>query len=86
MIWKRIGLGTPVLASVLPLAAFKQSVAYGGALLFAYGLGVGLPILVLGAAAGNLARRLDALGWRSWVDRGAGAALVALAFYLLVMA
>ncbi len=75
--------GTPVLASVLSYAAFKQSVAYGGALLFAYGLGVGLPILVLGAAAGNLARRLDGLGWRAWVDRGAGAALLALGFYLL---
>lgn len=75
--------GTPVLASVLSFAAYKQSVAYGGTLLFAYGLGVGLPILVLGAAAGNLARRLDRLGWRAWVDRGAGAALVALGFYLL---
>lgn len=75
--------GTPVLASVLSFAAYKQSVAYGATLLFAYGLGVGLPILVLGAAAGDLARRLDKLGWRSWVDRGAGAALLALGFYLL---
>ncbi len=75
--------GTPVLASVLSFAAYKQSVVYGAALLLAYGLGVGLPILVLGAAAGNLARRLDKLGWRSWVDRGAGAALLALGFYLL---
>ncbi len=78
--------GTPVLASVLSFAAYKQSVAYGGALLFAYGLGVGLPILVLGAAAGKLARRLDSHGWRAWVDRGAGAALVALGFYLLAVA
>ena len=75
--------GTPILASVLSFAAYKQSIAYGGALLFAYGLGVGLPILVLGAAAGNLALRLDGLGWRAWVDRGAGAALLALGFYLL---
>ena len=75
--------GTPVLASVLSFAAHEQSVAYGGALLFAYGLGVGVPILVLGTAAGSLARRLDRLGWRAWVDRGAGAALLALGFYLL---
>ena len=78
--------GTPVLASVLSFAAYKQSVAYGGALLFAYGLGVGLPMLILGAAAGNLARRLDGLGWRVWVDRGTGAALIGLGFYLLVVA
>ncbi len=78
--------GTPVLASVLSFAAYQQSVAFGAALLFAYGLGVGLPILVLGTAAGSLARRLDGLGWRAWVDRGAGAALLALGFYLLIVA
>lgn len=75
--------GTPVLASVLSFAAYKQSVAYGAALLFAYGIGVGLPILVLGAAASGMARRLDRLGWNAWVDRLSGAALVALGFYLL---
>jgi cytochrome c biogenesis protein CcdA len=78
--------GTPVLASVLSFAAYKQSAAYGGTLLFAYGLGVGLPILVLGAAATGLARRLDGLGWRTWVDRIAGSVLVGLGFYLLWVA
>lgn len=74
---------TPVLASVLSFAAYKQSVAYGAALLFAYGIGIGLPILVLGTAAGRFARRLDRLGWRAWVDRASGVALVGLGFYLL---
>ncbi len=78
--------GTPVLASVLSFAAYKQSVAYGGTLLLAYGIGVGLPILVLGTAAGSLARRFDRLGWRAWVDRGTGVALLALGFYLLWIA
>lgn len=75
--------GTPMLASVLSFAAHKQSVTYGAALLFAYGIGMGLPILVLGAAASGVARRLDRLGWRVWVDRLSGGAMVALGFYLL---
>jgi cytochrome c biogenesis protein CcdA len=78
--------GTPVLASVLSFAAYKQSIAYGAALLFAYGLGVGLPMLVLGTAASRLARRLDRLGWRAWVDRLSGGALLVLGFYLLWVA
>lgn len=78
--------GTPVLASVLSFAAYKQSVAYGAALLFAYGIGVGLPMLVLGTAAAGIARRLDRLGWRVWVDRLSGGALVALGFYLVWVA
>ncbi len=77
---------TPVLASVLSFAAYKQSVAYGVVLLFAYGIGVGLPMLVLGTAAGGVARRLDGLGWREWVDRASGVALVVLGFYLLWVA
>ena len=78
--------GTPVLAAVLSFAAYKQSVAYGALLLFAYGIGMGLPILVLGTAVSGLARRLDRLGWRGWVDRISGAALVVLGFYLLWVA
>ena len=78
--------GTPILASVLSFAAYKQSVAYGAALLFAYGIGVGLPMLILGTAASGIARRLDRLGWRAWVDRLSGGALLALGFYLLWVA
>lgn len=53
------------------------------ALLLAYGLGIGLPMLALGTAAGSLARRFDRLGWRESVDRGAGVTLLALGLYLL---
>ncbi len=78
--------GTPVLASVLSFAAHKKSIVYGGALLFAYGLGVALPMLFVGTAAGGLARWLDRIGRAPWVDRAAGMALLALGFYLLWVA
>lgn len=78
--------GTPVLASVLSFAAYERRIGFGAALLFAYGLGVGLPMFVLGTAAGGLARRLDGLGWRAWVDRLSGGVLLLLGFYLLWVA
>lgn len=43
-------------------------------------------MLVLGTAASGLARRLDRLGWRAWVDRLSGGALLGLGFYLLWVA
>lgn len=75
--------GTPVLAAVLSFAAHERSPAYGAVLLFAYGLGLGLPMLLVGTAARGLARRLDHLGRSAWADRLAGAALLTLGFYLL---
>jgi len=75
--------GTPLLASVLSYAAYQGQLLYGALLLFLYGLGVGMPLLVAGATAGTLALRLDGAGWKVWVDRAAGLILLALGFYLL---
>lgn len=77
---------TPILASVLSYAAYKGSVPYGAALLLVYGIGAGIPILLVGTAAGGLAARLEARGWRPWVDRAAGTLLLGMGFYLLVVA
>ncbi len=75
--------GTPVLASILSYAAADGSAAYGALLLFVYGLGAGVPVLAVGTAAAGLGTRLDRAGWRPWVDRITGVALIALGFYLL---
>ncbi|HEV2369444.1 MAG TPA: cytochrome c biogenesis protein CcdA [Acidimicrobiales bacterium] len=45
----------PVLASVLTVAATRGSTGEGAGLLFAYGLGLGVPFLVAGLAFGRLA-------------------------------
>lgn len=74
--------GTPVLASVLSFAAHKQSVAYGGLLLLVYGLGAGVPVMLVGTAAGGLAQRFDDAGWRPWVDRAAALGMIAFGVYL----
>lgn len=75
--------GTPVLASVLSFAASEQSFAYGGLLLFFYGVGSGLPLMLVGTAAGGLLSSLERTGFRMWLDPILGASLVSLGLYLL---
>lgn len=75
--------GTPVLASVLSYAAYKQSFLYGGLLLFVYGIGNGLPIMLVGTAAGGVLKRLDCSRFGNWIDPIVGGLLILLGFYLL---
>ena len=75
--------GTPVLASLLSFAAYKQSFIYGGLLLFLYGVGSGLPVMIAGTAAGGILRRLDCSLFGSWIDSMVGGLLILLGFYLL---
>lgn len=78
--------GTPVLASVLSYAALKGNTYFGALLLFVYGLGAGIPLLVAASLSSRFAQRLDLHGYRPWVDRITGAFLLALGFYLLWVA
>jgi cytochrome c-type biogenesis protein len=45
---------TPILAAIAAIAATTGSAAKGGALLFVYGLGKGVPLMLLGLASGSL--------------------------------
>ncbi len=45
---------TPILAAIAAIAATTGSAAKGAALLFVYGLGKGVPLLLLGVASGSL--------------------------------
>ena len=75
--------GTPVLASVLSYAAYKQSFVFGGLLLFAYGLGNGLPLVLVGTASGSILKRLDSSRFARFSDPLVGSSLLLLGFYLL---
>jgi cytochrome c-type biogenesis protein len=75
--------GTPVLASVLSYAAYKQSFLYGGLLLFLYGVGTGLPVVLVGTAAGGLLKRFDCSRLGRLMDQILGSSLLLLGFYLL---
>lgn len=75
--------GTPMIASVLSFAAYKQSLIYGGLLLFAYGLGAGLPVVMFGTAAGAVLKYCDCSRFGRWIDPLIGSFLILLGFYLL---
>jgi cytochrome c biogenesis protein CcdA len=77
---------TPVFASVLSCAAYGQNAAYGGVLLFVYGLGAGIPILLSGAAIGRFAQRLERAGFGAWINRAVGVSILLLGFYLFWIA
>ena len=75
--------GTPLLASVLSFAASERSFLYGGLLLFLYGIGNGLPLMLVATAAGGALKRLDCSRFGRWMDPIVGDLLVMLGFYLL---
>ena len=75
--------GTPLLAGLLSYVAIDGSAAYGGLLLFAYGIGIAIPVVVLVSSAAKLAARLERNRGRIWVDRAAGAALIAMGLYVI---
>lgn len=75
--------GTPVLASVLSFAAYKQSFVYGGLLLFIYGVGSALPLMLVGTAAGGVLKSLERNRIRWWLHAILGGSLILLGFYLL---
>ena len=77
---------TPILAVILSAAAAKGHPLAGGVLLFAYAVGHGLPLLVLGLFAGA-ASGLRRIGERmEQIQRASGWLLVAVAFYLVLFA
>jgi cytochrome c-type biogenesis protein len=65
---------TPLLASILALAAASQSAARGASLLSAYALGLGVPLLLVGLTASRLIARIRA-GHRA-IELAAAAALL----------
>jgi len=75
---------TPILAVILSAAAAKGRPLFGAVLLFAYAVGHGLPLLVLGVFAGAAARLRQIGPHMERVQQASGWLLVAVAFYLVL--
>ncbi|RKP45698.1 protein-disulfide reductase DsbD [Pararobbsia silviterrae] len=72
---------TAPLFAVLAYIAQTGNAAFGGAALFAMALGIGAPLLVVGAGAGALLPRAG--GWMDSVKRGFGMLLLGVALYIV---
>lgn len=75
--------GTPILAAVLSYAAYVGTAIGGTLLLFVYGLGLSLPLLLVGTASGAASARLARSSTMLWVERVSGVALIGVGLYLL---
>lgn len=75
--------GTPGLAAILSYAAYRGSVLFAALLLFLYGLGNGVPLVLAGTASGRITAWLSRFGWRLWMERAAGVLMVGVGFFLL---
>jgi len=78
--------GTPVLVAILGIVMAKGRLAYGAALLFAYGLGRGVPIILAGTFTGVVKALPTMERWRRWMERAAGIALIAVGLYFVWIA
>jgi cytochrome c-type biogenesis protein len=74
---------TPVLVAILGIVMAKGKLAYGASLLFAYGLGRGVPVVLAGTFTGML-KALPAMErWSRWMERAAGVVLIAVGVYFV---
>ncbi len=77
---------TPILAAIATLAAAGGSAAKGAGLLFVYGLGKGVPLMLLGAASGSLVFVRSLSRYASVLAKLGGVAMLAAAAYLVWLA
>jgi len=77
---------SPVLFGLLTFVATKQSLIYGGALLFAFSLGMGVLLLVVGTFSGMATALPKPGAWMVVVKKVLGLLMLVLAEYYLVMA
>ena len=77
---------TPILAAIAAIAATSGSAAKGGALLFVYGLGKGVPLLLLGIASGSLGLMRKVSKLTPVLTKIGGVGLLGAAAYLVWLA
>jgi cytochrome c-type biogenesis protein len=78
--------GTPVLVAILGIVMAKGKLAHGAGLLFAYGLGRGVPIVLAGTFTGLVKALPTMERWTRWMEKAAGVVLIAVGLYFVWIA
>ena len=78
--------GVPVLVAILGIVMAKGKLAYGASLLFAYGLGRGVPIVLAGTFTGVIKALPKMERWTQGLERAAGAILILVGLYFVWIA
>ncbi|HBG04166.1 MAG: hypothetical protein A2075_22770 [Geobacteraceae bacterium GWC2_58_44] len=77
---------SPVLFALLTLVATGSTILYGGALLFSFSLGMGMPLLVVGTGSGLAAALPKPGNWMLVAKKALGLLMLGLAEFYLVKA
>lgn len=76
---------TPVLAVIITYSAVQGELAYGSLLLFVYGIGHGLPLIVVGTFTSLLKKLPRMQYYTRYINFFSGGILILLGFYLLIL-
>ena len=74
---------TPILLGILTLVAMQDDLIYGGILMFVYGFGAGLPLLLLGHGFTRMQNMLTTPGHQKWLRRVSGLLLIGVSIYVI---
>ena len=77
---------TPILMSILALVALQGDPVYGTLLMFIYGLGVGLPLLLIGHGLARLQHIFATPGRQRRIRQLSGVLLLGVAVYIIWLA
>lgn len=74
---------TPILLGILTLVAMQDDLLYGGVLMFIYGFGAGLPLLLIGQGFNRMQNLLNTPSHQKWLRRVSGLLLIGVSSYII---
>lgn len=74
---------TPILLGILTLVVMQGDVFYGGVLMFIYGLGAGMPLLLIGHGFDRLQKWFISSRHQRWLQRVSGLLLIGVCLYIV---